>query len=540
MKKKIKLFIFLIAAFLIYSWPAYGQGFMVKPMKMEIQSRAGQSVEKILELRNTTANETLILDLKLMELTQGKTGAWWLIDPGSNIDTSNLHSCLKWIELSAQSVEVKPLEMVPVKINVRIPRSARGFYAAALIAQTKPSEPKEGRIRIGIVIRFLIPILVEIQGRPVRQKIELSDADLEFFEQSEENPATTIVSMNITNKGGTYSRLKGNLNVMWQTGEYWQRVTSADFPEVGIIPGIELNLKSDLERRLPSGKYKLTGTLYVDGRPIKPFIKEIEFVGDPTISKVIADTSLILEPSTLSMKTVPEGTRTSAIKVWNLSEETVNISVDVEVPESLPGVALGELTGEELSCARWVEVIPDNFTLISGRHRNIRVMARLPKSEKMYANYYATLVLHATYTDGQSAGKNTSLILLENTEIKAKPAAQIIKVGLAVEEGARYIIQAKSANVGNVHFTPQCKATVSKPDGTTVLEATLSGQGQVMLPLETRDFSGILDFSEIEEGIYRLSVLMDYAKNIVSKILPIQVSLEEGEKIVTVIAVNEK
>ena len=61
-----------------------------------------------------------------------------------------------------------------------------------------------------------------------------------------------------------------------------------------------------------------------------------------------------------------------------------------------------------------------------------------------------------------------------------------------------------------------------------------------MLPLETRDFSGILDFSEIEEGIYRLSVLMDYAKNIVSKILPIQVSLEEGEKIVVVIPIDEE
>ncbi|GAI19094.1 unnamed protein product, partial [marine sediment metagenome] len=116
----------------------------------------------------------------------------------------------------------------------------------------------------------------------------------------------------------------------------------------------------------------------------------------------------------------------------------------------------------------------------------------------------------------------------------------IIRVGLAAEEGSRYIIRAKSSNVGNVHFNPKCNATVTKPDGTPVLESALSGQRQVMLPLEIRDFSGMLDFSSVEEGIYRLTVSMDYGEKIVSKILPIQVSLEEGEKIVAVIPIDEE
>ena len=96
---------------------------------------------------------------------------------------------------------------------------------------------------------------------------------MQFLEQSQKNSATTLVSMNIVNKGGTYSRLKGNVNVMWQAGQYWQRVSSAEFREVGIMPGVELDLKSDLKRRLPSGKYKQKGTLYVDGRRIRPLMK---------------------------------------------------------------------------------------------------------------------------------------------------------------------------------------------------------------------------------------------------------------------------
>ncbi|MBA7475851.1 hypothetical protein ES707_11225 [subsurface metagenome] len=538
MKQANYIFIF-IAIFSIFLAPAYGQGFMVEPMKMEFTIRPGQTIEKVLELRSTGIHETKTLDLKLMELTQSETGIWRVIEPASDVDTSHLSSCLKWIKLSAETVKVKSLEMVPVKVNLHIPRSARGFYAAALTAQTRP---KRGRKGITIVFRFLIPILVEIQGRPARQKIELADASMQFLEQSQKNSATTLVSMNIVNKGGTYSRLKGNVNVMWQVGEHWQRVTSAEFREVGIIPGVKLNLESDLKRRLPSGKYELKGTVYVDGRRIRPLVKEIEFVGDPTVTKVAADTPLILEPSTLSIKAIPGSTRTSAIKVRNLSEEAVNVSVDVEVPEPLGNVALGELKGEDLSCAEWIKVIPDSFTVRPGRHRSIRVIARLPKNEKMYAKYYATLVLRAAYTDGQSAGKNTSLILLQNAKIEAKAAAQIMKVSLAAEEGSRYIVRAKSANVGDVHFTPECKAIVTKPDGAPVLESAPSGQGQVMLPLETRDFSGILDFSGVEEGIYRLTVSIDYREKTeeVSKILPIQVSLEEGEKIVTVISVNEE
>jgi len=538
LKQANYIFMF-IAIFCVFLSPVYGQGFMVEPMKMEFTLRAGQTIEEVLQLRNTGGQNTKTLDLKLMELTQSETGAWWVIEPGSNVDTSHLSSCLEWIKLSAESVEVKPLEMVPVKVNLRVPRRARGFYAAALTAQTKPKRDTKG---ITIVFRFLIPILVEIQGRPARQKIELGDASMQFLEQSQKNSATTLVSMNIVNKGGTYSRLKGNVNVMWQVGENWQRVTSAEFREVGIIPGVKLNLESDLKRRLPSGEYRLKGTAYVDGRRIRPLVKEIEFVGDPTVTKVAADTPLILEPSTLSIKAIPGSTRTSAIKIRNLSEEAVNVSVGVEVPESLRTVALGELKGEDLTCAGWIKVIPDSFTVRPGRHRSIRVIARLPKNEKMYAKYYATLVLRAAYTDGQSAGKNTSLILLENAKIKAKAAAQIMKVSLAAEEGSRYIVRAKFGNVGDVHFTPKCKAVVSEPDGAPVLESALSGQGQVMLPLETRDFSGILDFSGVEEGSYRLTVSIDYREKTeeVNKILPIQVSLEEGEKIVAVIPIDEE
>jgi len=547
MKKQTNLFFAVLSSFvcltatmLIWFSPLYAQGFMVRPMKMEYQVYLGQTVHQTLELSNYEVNQSIILDLQLLELTQNEQGHWGVIEPGSAIDTSQFPSCLKWIRLSTESVKVEPMQSASVRVTVKVPHSARGFYAAAIIAQTRPPEPKKGGI--GIIIRFLIPVFMEVQGRPVSQKIELTNVGMNFLEQSERMPATTLVSMGIANKGLTFPRLKGSLKVMKFSKGHWRNVSQAEFREVDILPGINLNLKSDLKRRLPSGKYKLMGTLYVDGRQMKPLVKEIDFIGDSTVTDVAADTSLILEPSTLSIKAIPGSVRTTVIKVQNPSEEAVNVSVAVEVPVSLRGVSLGKLKGDDLACAEWVEVAPDNFTLRPGGRQNIRIVARLPKNPEMYGNYYAVLVLRAAYADGQSAGASTSLVWLENAKIKAKRAAQLMKLSLATDERSRYIVQAKFANVGNIHFTPKCKATVAKADGTPLLETALSGQTEIMLPLGTGDFSGSLDLSGVQAGEYGLSALMDYGEKVklASKILPIRVSDEEGQKVVTLIPVNAK
>jgi len=513
--------------------PTFGQGFMVKPMKMEIAPRAGQTVEKVLELRNTGADNARIMDLRLVDLTQGKDGGWRIIEPGSDFDTSKLPSCLKWIELSADSVEVEPLQMVPVTVAVKAPRGARGFYVAGLLVQTRPPPGVTG---VAIVIRFLVPVLVEIQGRPVRQKIELNDLGMEFREPSGEKPATTLASMGIVNQGQTYSRLKGSAKVMRFSEGHWRAVTTAEFRELGILPGVKLNLQSDIERRLPSGKYKLTGTLYVDGRRIKPFTKEIDFVGDPTVTKLAVDTALTLEPPELSISGLPGATRTAVIKVENASEDPVNIEATSAIPPGLRGVAFGDLKGEDLTCAEWVKVSPAKFTLRAGGRQNIRIVAKIPKAEILHANYYTLLGLRATYPDGQSAGETTTLVCVENKKIEAKPAAQGMTLALAAEETSKYIVRARFGNTGNVHFTPKCRAIVATGMGITTAEALLSGEAGLMLPLETRNFSGVLDFSRVDAGTYSLKAVLEYAAGGAAvKQIPIRVSIEEGTRVVEII-----
>ena len=515
------------------SGSANGQGFMVKPMKMELATRAGQPVETILELRNTGADEAKTLDLTLIELSQNQDGTWQIIEAGSGIDTSKFPSCLKWVKLSANSVTVDPMKMTPVTVTVTPPPSARGFYLAGLIAQTRP---KPGAAGVAIVVRFLIPILVEIEGRPERQKIELNDLGLTFRKPGEKILPGTIASFGVVNEGRTYSRIKGSVKVMYFSKDKWRPVSTVDVKEIGIIPGVTLKLGTDLQRRLPSGKYKLTGQLYVDGRRVKPLEKEIDFVGDPAVTKLAVDTALILDPPTLSIPSAPGSTRTTTIKVENASDDPVEINASSVIPPSLRGVAMGELKGDELSCAGWISVSPEKFTLRAGGKQNVRVIATMPKTDKPQANYYGLLTLKAAYPDGQSAGETSTLVCVSDKKAESKPSAEPVKVTVAAGEGSQYIVQARFANTGNVDYTPICSASVLSPQGRAVTQVDLAGQEGLMLPLETRDFSGTIDFDKIEPGTYAFKVVFDCGGGKgAAQQLPISVSVEEGKKVDTIV-----
>jgi hypothetical protein len=107
---------------------------------------------------------------------------------------------------------------------------------------------------------------------------------------------------------------------------------------------------------------------------------------------------------------------------------------------------------------------------------------------------------------------------------------------LAAAEGAQYAVQARFASIGNVHFMPKCRAMIVSGMGQTVTEVELSGEEGLMLPLETRDFSGVLDFEKVEPGAYALKAVMDCGGGQgAAEQMPIRVAVEEGQKTVTII-----
>jgi hypothetical protein len=196
-------------AALLAASPAFGQGFMVKPMKLEVSARPGETVTVPLELHNTAGDAAKPLDLSLVGVAQSSEGGWMTVEKEG--EANGVPSCLKWVNLAKQTVTVEPAQVATVDVKVTVPFNARGVYFAAITAQTRP--PEGAGVRV--VIRFLIPVIVEIQGRPERQQIELKDVVMASVPKGPGTPGGSVITAKIDNEGRTYSRIKGSVKVMF-------------------------------------------------------------------------------------------------------------------------------------------------------------------------------------------------------------------------------------------------------------------------------------------------------------------------------------
>jgi len=513
---------------------------VIQPMRFELTAAPGGRVLDNLELYNHDLNNNVRVELTVVDLSQLEDGSWQPIDPNSDdVDTSKLFSCKDWISLSQQIVDVAPLQMAPVRMSLRAPPGIYGFYCAGILVSMRSVGQIEG---VALIFQFVIPVLVQIPGRVVRHKVELTDVGMEFREPTEEAPGTTLMSMSIVNEGRTYSRLLGLVRVWGLFSEHWRRITERELQVVGILPGAKLKLEGDIRRSLPPGKYKVAGWLYVDGRRVKPIEKEIDFAGDPSVTNIATDAPLDLKPSDIIINSLPGATRMATLQVVNASDDEVNVKVQVALPPVLMGV-VGAFRGEDLDCTSWLDVEPSEFKLPSYAQQNIRIISKMPNPEAMHACYYALLGLFAAYPDGQNAGLTIANICVLNQQLRTRPLVRPGgPVGLAVQTESKYIVTSVFANYGDIHFTPQrCRAVVANTAGAAMTQELLRSERRgIMLPLESRPFSGELDFSDYPEGYYRLEVNLEYGpEQVVTNQVGIRVSLRAGQRIIETVGREE-
>ncbi len=489
--------------------PAYGQGFMVNPMRIDVEGRPGQTLRVPLELRNTAGNRNQILEVNATHLGQTERGQWGVSneDPGTSAGFSV--SAMDWLDIPQDRVDIGPLEAEEVDLLINIPQNARGTYVAGLLVE---SPPPEGQSGISVRMRFIIPVIVEIQGRSVRQQVSISDVEMEFVES--DDGASTYLTLGILNEGRTFPRVRGTVQVDKESDGRWRTVTRAEYREVGIVPGVQLALLQDLERRLPSGTYRLRADIQVDGRRVAPLVEEITFEGDADADLLAFDQTLTLSPDMLELNVSPGATRTSIITVTNPSDEPITVNATALTPDGLRNVAMGDITGEQLSAASWVEMRPSQFTLRPNGRQNLRVVSSVPRDDLNHANYYAILKLESSYADGQSAGETTSTAHLTNSQVGASPRGSLERVSLTeldAEEGS-YAVSARFINIGNVHLEPRLRAQILNPRGRERVGVDLGSDGGFLLPLETREFGGELEAGGLDEGFYALRLTAEFAE----------------------------
>lgn len=519
---------------------SHGQGFMAKPMSFDVTVTPGVAVSGELELRNTS-NEPQTLNVKALYLSQSVTGGWVALDPkDEKTDVSGLRSCAEWVRLDPSKLELQPNETKKVRLLVRTPTGVRGFYSAAIVVENEPV--KRGSFKM--VVRFLLPMRINIQGAPARENLEITDVDMRFLDQNDRTPRpsdikipTTAVIIMARNSGETYGKLSGKVTVLRDANGRWRRLSEVELPERGVVPGVEIAPVVDLERRLPSGKYKVSAALSVNGRRLRTVERELDFTGDPTVTTAAGYVQMAL-PEFLEVEAYPGAMRSASATVQNLSDEPGNVSCRLLRPKALSGVMMGDVSGEMFNAAEWLEVRPEQFTLRPAADRNLRLTVRVPEDRPIPANAYAELHLRATHEDGGAAGDATALVWVRNARAETVTAAVSENLEIAQQDGSRYSVSAQYVNIGNVHFRAGCSVSVVNAAGTVALSVPLETTAPLALPLGKLSFSGILDFAAVEPGDYELISALDLGPNSPTDKLRIRVEDGPQGKSVSVLGVQ--
>jgi hypothetical protein len=481
------------------------QGFQVRPLSVDGEVPPGADVRIPIEITPTSQVDRRTLNVEVAQLAQKDDGGLTAVafEPG----TEQEHSAAPWITVP-EEVTIAPREATTLEVQMDVPTSARGAHAAALILSAPPPEDAQG---LRLTMRVLIPVIVGTEGRPARQNVRLSGATLRYRFPGESEggarPETTIADIRVENRGGTFSRYRGNIwvDVAKESGG-WRQVRRVPIPEGRILPQAAVTLPVDLGRLLPAGDYRLRGALYVDGRRTAPLRQEIAFEGHPDVGELVTDVALGIEPELFEYAFRAGAVRSGRISVTNPALDPVEVSIDVALPAAMAGRATAELRGEEMSAAGWIDVSPGSFRLRPGQTRNLRLLARLPDTPPPARNSYAAIKVAARYLDGQRAGKAEGLVEVTRPDGADRPALELAPVRLAAtgEDGV-YALSQRATNTGNVVVRPDISWSVLDAGGTAVASGTLESEiASPLMPLADRDYGGTLDAAGLPDGPLRL------------------------------------
>lgn len=563
----------VLSVILVTCGSAFGQ-FMVQPMRINVGTYPGRRTVTAFTIENQNADSETSVDLRLLDVTQDSSGMWQTIEPDAEVvedpngarwvnvgteyqpirvDISRMRSCVDWLRLEKDVVDLPPLRRETLNLWVRVPTGKQGYYCAALVAQTRIAVDDETGVRAPVILQFLIPVIVNVQGRAPRDEVKLVDAGLAFRPASDIHPAATLVTLGVDNDGPTYVRMVGVTRVYGERGGHWQRITEMQYPDTGIIPGVKINLQQDIGRQLPSGKYRLEGALYINGRRADRIQREIDFSGDERVRDFDLEVALDLNPREVPIDVMPGATRTTIMQVANTSQSPVTVDAALLLPDHMTDRAIvnaegNSVRGQDFGCVDWVTIQPTQFRLRGYGRQNLRIVARMPRLTDPLPHYYSTVRLRATYDSGEMAGTTEGLVYLNSRGVEGTPNVQCTQPLSISESGpSRYVVTARFSNLGDTHVQPRCRLLLTQvaagAAGMTwrnieMSSATFNQRGN-MLPLERRTFTEILDVASVPPGTYYLTAVLQYAGGATAQRQEaIRITEEGGRKVVELISLD--
>ena len=528
MKKKI--IILVLMSFIPLA--TFSQGFMVRPMTIEISPRVGEQLRVPVEITNTR-EIPIILSTRLSEMTQTVDGSLDIVSNENN-NIIKQDSCLTWTQTSVNELSLAPLQKEEIFVNINIPSNSSGLFLGALIIETVQT-PNLSTKNISTGIRFYIPIIIEIKGKTKKSSVDLIDYKIITKTSLQTKKPSEYVNLEIANTGESLTKFDAKISIMNFINDRWKHVTDVLVTPKKIIPGVTIAVNEALARRIPSGKYRLDVILSVDekAKPVKQ--KEIDFVGDPSITKLAVDAPISIEPAQVNIIGMSKARRNEYLTVNNQGDEPLLFSFFMTQPKGLMNVGMKDIVGDNYVCQNWLKVVPETIKLLPGRNQKISIQATFPDNlNNPY--YYATLNINADFLDGQKSGQMETIIIVENQ--KSKKNLELTPFGISIKKSNNneYVINSNYGNTGNVHLTPNVNCIVM--DGAQLKkfqEFSMEINQKTILPLGTPQFTGIMNIEKMDPGLYILNAIASFGDKNVAQKIAFEIVQEENEKQINIL-----
>ena len=529
----------LIATILL-SCVAKAQGLYVQPASYEMTVRAGGTYSLPLELRNNQSDITNIVNLKVVYLTQDLSGFEGLeateVTPAI---LNSFHSCASWIKLpSFTHLSVAPISKVSPAISISVPAGTRGFYGAVIIVTSERARPEPG---LKTVLRFVIPILLNVDGGLGHKSGQAVDAAASFFPADKSHGPGTLVACMVKNSGDALARFSGKGNLFQLIGTRKRRLMTATFDERRIIPNATVALSFKSPKLIPSGKYLFESDISMEGRKMPLFSKQIDVKGDPSVKSVAADVELGLSPDPIQFDVISGSMRGLSFKVQNTSSEPIVIDAYVSIPKPLVGGTGPFGNGDDLSIAPWCKEPITGVEIKGGQERSLRMLASVPDSALGFPFYYGQLNVTAKTPEGAFIGTGSLLIIGKNKLVN--PVLSLVasgEVSVASIKPKVYSFTSSFTNNGNQDLAPEIEARITDTAGiTTLMGLSVDGAPKHVLPFEAFRPSGLVDISLLKDGVYLLEVSVKSGNIAQAKTVGIRITTTGKTKSLSIVKVGK-
>ncbi|MCC7495402.1 MAG: hypothetical protein IT204_23835 [Fimbriimonadaceae bacterium] len=512
---------------------AYSQGFMVKPMMAEVTVMPGRASVFNIEVRNTLPNESLRVECEEVALTQSMNGAWAQGKAEGDAATQPARSAAAWTEAKLSTAAIAPLEAGTVAVRVEPPRASRGTYYVGLVLR----RPAPGGDGIKLVLQFLVPILINVQGPTPREAVAVSKVDLGFLRR--EGASVCYGRYDVANTGETIVRVGADLTVLWKSARGYQRILTRTYDEKPVLPGSTVIFARDLERALPPGSYRVQVGLRVGGRVRQRLERDIDFAGDPDVKDVVPEVALQLDPERLELQAGRGSRRSAVVTVRNPSDYAVTASCAVAAPPGLEGVVLGKVDGKEFTCAPWVTCEPSSFTIGPGGSKNLRVTASVPADTTQRPLTFANLIVESKDAAGRTTSKSSTQVVLANPGQKPTALAVAAELAISLEAEDRYAVRANFENHGETVLVPNVSLQLMAGNLDVLSNRPMECAARTVLPLGRVTATGDLDLSRVDAGGYIVRAVWEAGGAKVASQLPIKVEVIDNRRVVTVVEQTE-